>query len=210
MSHVVRELIEAVLLALLVFFVIQVSVQNFRVEGHSMQPTMVGDEFLMVSKLPYATVDMQRLAGLIPFWDVEERNEKYLFFSHPPERGDVIVFDAPSSPEKDFVKRIVGLPGEFVEIKDGGVYIDGGRLSDSELGDAPLNISTDCTRNRNNCELQLHAEQYYVLGDNRGSSNDSRDWGPVPAKNIVGKVWFVYWPISNLPLPFIRESGEPN
>ena len=73
MSHVVRELIEAVLLALLVFFVIQVSVQNFRVEGHSMQPTLVGDEFLMVSKLPYATVDMQRLARLIPFWDVEER-----------------------------------------------------------------------------------------------------------------------------------------
>ena len=210
MSPVIRELIEAIVLALLVFFLIQISVKNFRVEGHSMQPTLAEDEYLMVNKLPYLTLDLQRLARLIPFWDVEETTKKYLFFSHPPERGDVIVFDSPAKPERDFVKRIVGLPGELVEIKDGGVHINGKKLDEPHLADGVRKISTECRQTRKHCRFQLHDEQYYVLGDNRASSNDSRDWGSVPLKNLVGKVWFIYWPLSNLPLPFIRESDELN
>ena len=78
MSHVIRELLEAVVLALLVFFVIQLSVQNFRVEGSSMQPTLDSGEYLMVNKLPYFRIDVARLSRLIPFWDVESPEHKYL------------------------------------------------------------------------------------------------------------------------------------
>ena len=206
-SRIVRELLEATVLALVVFFVIQLSIQNFRVEGHSMTPTLETGEYLMVNKVPYLRVDMKRLARLIPFWDVDESEEQYLPFSHPPERGDVIVFRAPKKPARDFVKRVIGLPGERVEIKGGVVYINGVKL------DEPYPASSDLTRSmpcipqtaQSNCTLQ--GDQYFVLGDNRRSSNDSRDWGPVPQENIVGKVWFIYWPLSNLPLPFLSVPG---
>lgn len=195
MSHIIRELLEAVILAIVVFFVIQISIQNFRVEGHSMQPALEDDDYLMVNKVAYFKLDMQRLARLVPFWDVDEPEEKYLPFSHPPERGDVIVFHAPSTPPKDFVKRVVGLPGETVEIKDSRLHIDDVPLSESYLSVSKPLDPMDA--------LELDSDQFFVLGDNRPRSNDSRDWGPVPLKDIIGKVWFVYWPWSKLPLPFL-------
>ena len=199
MSQIVRELSEAIVLALLVFFFIQISVQNFRVQGHSMQPTLEGDEYLMVNKLEYFRVDMQRLSRLVPFWSVEAEEKNYAPFAHPPRRGDVIVFHAPREPGKDFVKRIVGLPGEKVEINAGPIYINGDLLDEPYLSRSQLTGSMECTPTleHNNCTLQ--EGQYFVLGDNRGSSNDSRNWGPVAVKDIVGKVWFVYWPLSDIP-----------
>ena len=199
MSHIVRELLEAVVLALLVFFVIQISVQNFRVEGHSMRPTLDGKEYLMVNKLSYLRVDMKRLSGLVPFWDVEGEEDKYLPFAHPPRRGDVIVFHAPIKPDRDFVKRVVGLPGERVEIRAGTVYINGVKLKESYLAGSNLTGSMDCIPKLSSFSCILQEDQYFVMGDNRGSSNDSRDWGPVGLENIVGKVWFIYWPLSRLP-----------
>ena len=209
MSRIIRELLEALVLALLVYFVIQISVQNFRVEGHSMKPTLEDDEYLMVNKLPYFRVDMQRLARLVPFWDVQYRERRFLPFSHPPKRGDVVVFHAPTNPPRDFVKRVVGLPGEKLQIRSGAVYIDGVEQEESYLLGSNLTGSMECipTLERVNCRLQVG--QYFVLGDNRGSSNDSRDWGPVPLDDVVGKVWFVYWPLSKLPLPFF-DSLEDN
>ena len=199
MSHILRELLEAIILAVVVFFVIQISVQNFRVEGRSMQPTLEDDDYLMVTKAAYFKIDMQRLARLVPFWDVAEPEEKYLPFSHPPERGDVVVFHAPSTPPKDFVKRVVGLPGETVEIKDGRVHINDVPLSESYL---PISRPLDSMD-----AVELDTDEYFVLGDNRPSSNDSRDWGPVPLTDIIGKVWFVYWPWSKLPLPSLGTLG---
>ena len=199
MSRILRELLEAVILALVVFFVIQISVQNFRVQGHSMQPTLDGDEYLMVNKLPYFRLDLQRLSRLVPFWHVDESKEKYLPFSHPPGRGDVIVFHAPHQ-EKDFVKRVVGLPGERVEIRAGTVFINGVKLGEPYLVDSDLGrVAMNCIPKLEPFNCTLQETQYFVLGDNRSSSNDSRDWGPVPLENIVGKVWFVYWPVSKLP-----------
>lgn len=208
MSRLIRELLEAVVLALLVFFVIQISIQNFRVEGHSMRPTLQGGEYLMVNKLVYFRIDMQRLARLVPFWDVEAAEERYPFFAHPPERGDVVVFHAPPRQERDFVKRVVGLPGERVQIKDGTVFIDRVKLDEPYLSNIDLSGSMDCVPKLEALDCRLQENQYFVLGDNRNSSNDSRDWGPAPLENIVGKVWFVYWPLSKLPLPFVERLDE--
>ena len=208
MWHIARELLEAAVLALLVFFFIQISVQNFRVEGHSMRPTLDGGEYLMVNKLSYFRLDMERLSRLVPFWDAENQRPNYLPFAHPPERGDVIVFHAPTRPSRDFVKRVVGLPGEKVEISGGTVYVNGAPLDESYLSRPDLTDSMECIPKLEEFDCTLQDKQYFVLGDNRGSSNDSRDWGPVPLDRVVGKVWFVYWPLSRLPLPFVGSAEE--
>ena len=198
MSHVIRELVEAVILALLVFFVIQVSIQNFRVEGSSMRPNLEGGEYLMVNKLAFLKLDMHRLSRLVPFWDAAEGDKRYLPFAHPPERGDVVVFHAPVQPPRDFVKRVIGLPGETVELRSGVTYINGFRLEEPYLPGGSLTGSEDA--------VTLEDKQYYVMGDNRSSSHDSRDWGPVTLDDIVGKVWFVYWPLSEL--PFVGKLAD--
>ncbi len=199
MSHVIRELLEAIVLALLAFFIIQISVQNFRVEGHSMQPTLDGGEYLMVNKLAYFKVDMARLARLVPFWSVDEHSNKFIPFAHPPERNDVIVFHSPTSEGKDFIKRVVGLPGDKVEIRAGHVYINGIPYNEPHLARIDLSQSMDCVPRTERFGCRLAEDQYFVMGDNRGSSNDSRDWGPVQLDAMVGKVWFIYWPFSKLP-----------
>ena len=188
MARVVRELLEAVILALIVFLLIQSSVRNFRVEGSSMHPTVEDGAYLLINKLVY--VDTHRLSRIIPFWNVDQSSGR--FGARAPKRGEVIVFRFPGAgPPKDFVKRVIGLPGDEVEIHHGAVYIGGKLLPESEIeaGD------TVCTRY---CHLTLKADEYYVLGDNRGTSNDSRVWGPVPEGNVLGKVWFVYWPLSEM------------
>ena len=101
MTHVFRELFEAVVLALLIFFLIQGSIENFKVEGSSMRPELSGGEYVMVNKISFIRVDMRRLSDLVPFWDAEEK-KSHLPLTGPPERGDVIVFHAPVRPPKDF------------------------------------------------------------------------------------------------------------
>ena len=173
-----------------------------------MQPTLDGGEHLMVNKLSYFRLDMQRLARLVPFWDAKVTEEKYLPFAHPPERGDVVVFHAPTRPKRDFVKRVVGLPGEKVEIRSGGIYIDGHLLDEPYLDESNLANTMDCIPKLAHANCRLQGNQYFVLGDNRGSSSDSRDWGPVTLEAIVGKVWFVYRPLSKL--PFLGTVVENN
>ena len=131
MSRLLRESIEAIVLALLVLSVILFSVQNFKVEGSSMKPTLEEGQFLLVNKLVYFRVDLQRLSQLVPFWDISERREVFLF--HPPRRGEVVIFHYPLDPKRDFVKRVVALPGEQIEIREGIVYIDGRPLEESYL-----------------------------------------------------------------------------
>ena len=203
MSHIIRELFEAVVLALIVFFVIQISVQNFRVEGKSMQPTLEEKEYLMVNKLTYLRVDLRRLARLIPFWSVERKDERHLPFTHPPSRGDIVVFREPIEGQRDFVKRIIGIPGDHVQIREraDSVYVNGVKLEETYLpSGSKNNWNQSCRAKPVNCNMRLQKNQYYALGDNRRNSNDSRSWGAVSEENIIGKVWFVYWPLCQAPL----------
>jgi len=155
-----RELFETAVLTLLIFFLIRVVIQNFRIEGQSMEPTLHAGQYLIVNKAVYRWL-------------------------HPPERGDIIVFEYPRSPDRDFIKRVIGLPGEEVEIRDGIVYINGRALNEPY-------ISSPSTRSFG--PQVVGPDEYFVLGDNRPNSSDSRSWGMLPRKYIVGKAWLSYWP----------------
>jgi signal peptidase I len=189
MSRVVMEIVEAVVLALIVFVIIQGSVRNFKVDGNSMQPTLDAGQYLLVNKLVYFKLDMARLSQIIPFWKVDKPSTHFAI--HPPQRGEVIVFRFPRDPSIDFVKRVIALPGEVIEIRDGTVHIDGVPL------DEPYITARDTSTLQ---RREIGEKEYFVLGDNRRSSNDSRAWGPVPEANVLGKVWVVYWPFSQIQL----------
>ena len=187
MSRVAREIIEAVVLAAVVFMLLQTTVRNFKVDGSSMDPTLEDGQYLLVNRLVYLRVDLDRLAKIVPFWQAGQGSSRYAI--RAPERGEVIVFEFPDknaqNPRKDFVKRVIGLPGESIEMKAGTVFVNGDEL------DEPYLTSND----RSNARLiELGEGEYYVLGDNRAHSNDSRSWGAVPEANLRGKVWMVYWP----------------
>ena len=184
MRAIVRELFEAVVLALLIFLALQFSVQNFRVEGPSMQPTLHEGEYVLVNKLVYMRFSPKQLADLLPFVEVAE--EEHLYPFRPPEPGDVIIFRFPRDDTRDFVKRVVGTPGDTVEIREGTVYVNDERVTEPYI----------TRRDRRTIPpITVPEGSFYVLGDNRRASNDSRDWGPVPAENIIGRAWVSFWPL---------------
>ena len=187
MARVGREIIEAVVLAALVFMLLQVTVRNFKVDGSSMDPTLEDGQYLLVNRLVYLRVELGRLAKIVPFWTADEGSSRHAI--HAPKRGEVIVFEFPDSnpnnPKKDFVKRVVGLPGETMRMFDGKVFVN------EEVLNEPYLSHKD---HSNASKVTLGEGEYYVLGDNRTHSNDSRSWGAVPEANIRGKVWIVYWP----------------
>ncbi len=189
MGKVAREIIEAVILALIVFLVIQAGVRNFKVEGPSMMPTLEGGQYLLVNRVVYFKLDTGRVSRMVPFWKVDRPSQR--FAVRPPRRGEVIVFNYPRDVTKDFVKRVVGLPGETVEVRQGTVYIN-----DQELQEPYVTNRDSSSAKR----ITLSEDEYYVIGDNRLRSNDSRSWGPVSEELLLGKVWFVYWPFSELQL----------
>jgi len=187
LARVGREVIEAVLLAVVVFMLLQTTVRNFKVDGSSMDPTLENGQYLLVNRLVYLRIEMDRFSSIVPFWQAEEDSVRYAI--HPPERGEVIVFEfpdsIPSNPKRDFVKRVIGLPGETIEVKDGVPFVDGVVLEE------PYLTTKDHSNGR---KVELGAGEYYVMGDNRAHSNDSRSWEAVPEENLRGKVWMIYWP----------------
>ena len=187
MARVGREIIEAVVLAAVVFMLLQVTVRNFKVDGSSMDPTLEDGQYLLVNRLVYLRVELDRLAKIVPFWTADEGSSRHAI--HAPKRGEVIVFEFPDSnpnnPRKDFVKRVVGLPGETMRMFDGKVFVN------EEVLNEPYLSHKD---HSNASKVTFGEGEYYVLGDNRTHSNDSRSWGAVPEANIRGKVWMVYWP----------------
>ena len=183
MPRLAREILEAVLLALVVLIVLQATVRNFKVEGSSMAPTLESGQFLVVDQASFLKFDRERLSRVVPFWKVDEAEPEFVFT--PPERGEIIVFQYPRDTTKDFVKRVLGLPGETVEVRSGTVYVNGEAIREQYL--RRLDGSSVPP-------LILGEKEYYVIGDNRRNSNDSRAWGAVPEENIVGRVWLVYWP----------------
>jgi len=162
---VVREIVETVVLTAVIFVGIRLMVQNFRIEGRSMEPTLHTGQYLLVNKLAY-------------------------FGPSEPGRGDIIVFQAWNQ-DKDFIKRVVGVPADTIEVRDNCVHVNGSCMDEPYL-DQP---TTDPIG-----PIVLRADEYYVLGDNRSNSSDSRAYGPLPRDRIVGKAWVTYWPPEDIGL----------
>ncbi len=161
--RLVREVIETLVLTVLMFLIIRLAVQNFNIDGHSMEPNLHDQELILVDK-----------------WT-------YLF--HAPARGDVVVFVAPPNPTLDYVKRVIGLPGDVITIKDTTVYVNGTALTEPYVRASNQGNPFSPFMNR-----VIPPNTYFVLGDNRNGSSDSRDWGCVPRANVIGRAALVYWP----------------
>ncbi|MCK4857291.1 MAG: signal peptidase I [candidate division Zixibacteria bacterium] len=180
----VKEYVEAILIAIVIAVILRMFVvQAYRVSSGSMESTLQEGDFLFVNKFTY-------------------------IFSEP-KLGDIIVFEYPLNPAKDFIKRIVALPGQKVEIRDKRFYVD-----DILVTGTPGVIHTDSgiipelfSSRDNFGPYQVPAGQYFVMGDNRDDSRDSRFWGSLERKYIKGKVLFIYW--SWAPDPNAPTIGPP-
>jgi len=153
-----REILETALLTLIIFLVVNTLTGRFQVRGTSMEPTLRDGQYLVVSKLAY--------------------------WLRPADRGDIVVFRPPNSLSDDYIKRVVGLPGEQVKISNGQVRVDG----------VPLEETYVINQSSYSGSWKLGDDEYFVLGDNRRNSSDSHTWGMVPRENIIGKAWLCYWP----------------
>jgi signal peptidase I len=153
-------------LATSIFIVIFV-VQPVKVEGTSMQPHLVDQERIFVNRFIYRFTDIQR--------------------------GDVVVFWYPKDRTKSFIKRVIAVPGDQIEIRYGNVFVNGFKVEEAYLKNEYRGLDSFPKSN-------VSPYQYFVLGDHRSSSNDSRSWGCVPRELIYGKAFFSYWPISHLGL----------
>jgi signal peptidase I len=155
-----RELVETLLFTLLIYVLVRSFLfENYRVVGQSMVPTLENDQFLVVNKLGY------RL--------------------HTPQRGDIIVFRDPRNPDRKLIKRVIGLPGETLEIQEGQVFIDREQLEEPYI----QNLGR-----YSQAATPIPDGNYYVLGDNRNNSSDSHNWGTLVREKIVGEAWLTYWP----------------
>jgi signal peptidase I len=156
-----RDLAVALGLALVIIIFLY---QPVKVEGTSMNPLLSDQERIFINK--------------------------FIYHFEPIDRGDVVVFWYPLDRSKSFIKRIVGLPGETVEIRDGKVYVNGKELADQFVPESYLDGSTYGP-------VEIAQDEYFVMGDHRDSSNDSRVFGPVPRQYIYGKAVFAYWPVDH-------------
>lgn len=189
-GSMVREIIETLLLALIIFLAVRAVVLNFRVDGLSMMPNLENNEMLLVNRNAYLSFDSWALVDWLPLVDHEEENIVHLF--SPPQRGDIVVFDAPvPGADKPYIKRIIGLPGETIEARNGSVYVDGQKLDEPYL----QGEETWCNRNQDCEPVTVPEGSIFVLGDNRDNSQDSRAFGPVDIDSVIGKAWVTYWPI---------------
>lgn len=159
-SHLVREVVETLVLTLLIFVVIHFVVQSYHIDGTSMQPTLNSSEYVVVNKTAY--------------------------MFQQPGRGDVIVFHYPLDPTQDYIKRVIGLPGDHIKTDSTHVWVDGQELNEKYIS-APENPGTQ--------QWNVPQNEYFVMGDNRPVSSDSRVWGFVPFNDIIGKAVIVYWPV---------------
>lgn len=167
-----REIASTVVFVIAVTVLFDLAIPRSLVDGHSMQPTFFGDDRLVVSRVHY-------LLG-------------------QPQRGDILVFNSLKDSELQngvmLIKRVIGLPGETLEFRDEKVHINGEPL------DEPYTLQEICRRRCQDRSWQLGEDEYFMMGDNRNNSNDSRSFGPVPLEKIVGQVIFRYWPLASVGL----------
>jgi signal peptidase I len=184
-----QELLETVLLIVTIYAFVNLATARFVVDGHSMLPNFTTDQFIIVSRLSYILGE--------------------------PKRGDVVVFHYPLEVDRDFIKRIIGLPGETVTILDGKVYINDKLIEEPYITNWCRSKSCDGT-------WEIGPDEYFVLGDNRGASKDSQDFGPVGREYLVGRAFVRYWPLQDIgliehwnyssngvPLPTLTPTSTP-
>lgn len=165
-------------MALVIFLLIRNVVQNYRVEGISMEPNFHDGQFLFVNRFAYCPGLHLDFGPLNIHW-------QKVWCVWEPRRGDVIVFHYPRDPNRDFIKRVIGLPGETVEVRAGKVYIDG-QLMPEPFGPNPGSYTA--------APVKVGPDEVYVMGDNRNNSSDSHMWGTLPQGYIVGRALISYWP----------------
>jgi signal peptidase I len=162
-----RDFLESVVLAVVLAAILRLFIiQPFWIPSGSMEPNLLPNDRIIVNMLVYRF--------------------------HPPQRGDIIVFRYPLDPSRDFVKRLIALPGETVEIRNNNVIINGVRLNEPYL--PPRTFEADYG------PFTVPQGSYFMMGDNRNNSDDSRVWGTVPKKNIIGKTFVIYWPLGRMQL----------
>lgn len=179
MKRIVREVVETVVLVVLILAAVNVVVDRRHVEGPSMLPTLHAGQFLLANKLAYSPIVSAAFAS-------HDADNSY---DHPatPHRGDIVILKRPGNPEgDDLVKRVIGLPGETLELRDGVVYINGQPL------DEPYLVNRG---HPSMAPTKIPQGNVFVMGDNRPNSNDSRHFGPVTIDSLLGKVWLRYWPL---------------
>jgi signal peptidase I len=178
-----QEWLESILIAfVLAMFIRAFFIQAFKIPSGSMRMTLVEGDRLMVNKLRYGP--------LVPFTKVRLPG-----FSKP-KRGDIVVFVFPEDPKRDFIKRLIAFGGEKVEIRDGDILIDGRPIEDPVIKNIYYYNKGDYGAYGDT--VTVPEGFVYVLGDNSGSSHDSRFWGFVPQDNIVGRAEFIYWPLGRM------------
>jgi len=158
------ETLQTIILAIVLYFLIDTVVARVRVENISMLPTLQPGEFILVDKISFHFKEV--------------------------EYGDIVIFHFPQNPREDYIKRVIGLPGDQIRIADGQVYINEQVITEPYLSAPPV-YEGDWT---------VPGEALFVLGDNRNQSSDSHSWGFVPKENLIGKALVVYWPFDELKL----------
>lgn len=165
------DIAQTLILAAAAFVVVYMFLfRPFEVKGESMYPNLHNNEYLITN------VISQKIGN--------------------PKLGDIVVFKAPNEPDKDFIKRVIGVAGDTVSIKNGDVYLNGNQLDESEYLKPEVKTYGGSFL-REGDEVTVPEGYFFVLGDNRSYSSDSREWGFVPKKNIIGSSFFIYWPISS-------------
>lgn len=159
MKSYLRDIFVTVLIAVFSFFVLHASIQSCLVVGPSMEPTVESSQRLLINKVEYAI--------------------------HAPQRGDIIVFQPPNQQQPDYIKRVIGLPGDTVEVRNGHVYVNSRILDEPYIKAAPTYTFA---------VKRLAEDNYFVLGDNRNNSNDSHNGWTISRESIVGKAWLRIWP----------------
>jgi signal peptidase I len=182
-KSLIWEVLQTVVLTILIFVAVRAIVQNFRVEGASMEPTLHRDQYIVINKVAYSRLDGTPVSPILGADANPSGTPKYVFGG--PQRGDIIVFKAPGAPDKDFIKRVMALPGEQVRVSAGNVLINGQKVDEPYI---KFHASYDFETRT------VPARQYFVLGDNRPNSTDSHLGWFVPIEDIIGRAWMTYWP----------------
>jgi len=185
----VRDVLETLILTLVIFLLVRSVVQNFRVEGRSMEPTLYNGQYLLINKAIYWSLDPDLASRVLPGLTTSPDTSRTIYLFRPPDRGDIVVFRFPRDPSRDFIKRVIAIPGDLVEIRSGKVYVNGLMIDEYYINDQPSYTMPP---------QRVSPGHYFVLGDNRNNSSDSHVWGQVPEDHIIGKAWLSYWPVDQL------------